>query len=325
MSEHKLINLLQNSARRIGIGKALLQISQLKSLPIQEALKVNFAKHHYLTRILKAKPIPSGTGVIEVHMLLHHKRIYEGLWALYSFAYFCDQPCRIIVHNDGSLSNLDICLLNQLFPHCQVIAREEADSIIIGHLHEKGLTHCLKLRQKCIFALKLFDPCFFSKNNCFISLDSDVLFFSHPRKLIDQIDTINETTNFTNLYSTDVTDAYSLKSADLANLLGKKTIKRLNAGLLRVCQSSIDFKRIEKYLHHPDFYNQDGTVHYYAEQTLWAMELTISNALALPNTYAICPNTEEPELVSGHFCGGGYWASLFYTRGLPRLAQTFSV
>ncbi|MBW4646746.1 MAG: hypothetical protein KME23_27795 [Goleter apudmare HA4340-LM2] len=314
---------IRDTTRQLGIGKALLRIHQLRYLTIEEALKVSLAKRRYLTNILNAKPIPSGLGAIEVHMLLHHKRIYEGLWALYSFAYFCAQPCRIVVHNDGSLSNFDVKLLNQLFPQCQVIDRKMADSVVENYLRSEGLFKCLRIRQKVVHVLKLFDPCFFSTNNFFISLDSDVLFFSRPQELINGIESVDDIFHFPNLYSQDVCDAYSLKELDLVNLLQKDPIKRLNAGVLRVNRGSIDFKKIEEYLKHPDFYHEDGRADYYTEQTLWAMEFTRLNALPLPNTYAICPSTDEPNLVSGHFCGGGYWASLLYTRGLPRLAETF--
>jgi hypothetical protein len=320
-----LVNFIRKKTRQLGIGKALLRIDQLRSLTIQEAIKVSLAKHRYLTSILKAKPIPAGEGTIEVHMLLHHKRIYEGLWSLYSFAYFCNQPCRIVVHNDGSLTETDISLLNQLFPQFQLIDRQKSDSVVLSYFHREGLKQCARLRQNLIFALKLFDPFFFLTNNYFILLDSDVLFFSPPQELIADIQNHEYTSDFTNLYSTDNGYRYCLDSTNLANLLGKNCIKKFNPGILGAHQSTLNFQRIEEYLQNPFFWNGDGTGNYYAELTLWAMELTKSNALPLPNTYAICPSTNEPDLVAGHYCGGGYWSSFFYTRGLPRLTSSFLV
>ncbi|BAZ47940.1 hypothetical protein NIES4103_05450 [Nostoc sp. NIES-4103] len=323
MSENQLIKLLRTSARRLKLGKAVLKLHHLRALTIPGAIKMQIAKRRYLTSILNAKPIPAGEGAIEVHMLLHHKRIYEGLWALYSFAYFCDQPCRIVVHNDGSLTNLDLEKLNKVFPQCQIIDRETADSVVVSYFNSKGLIKCAEFRQKLIFALKLFDPFFFTKNNSFILLDSDVLFFSYPKKLIEEITANTYPDELTNLYSTDNSYRYCLQSTDLANLLGKDCIEKFNPGVVRSRQDTLDFERIERYLQHPDFWNADGTGNYYAELTLWAMELTKSNTVPLPDTYAICPSTDEPDLVAGHYCGGGYWASLFYHRGLPRLAATF--
>ncbi|MDZ8188208.1 MAG: hypothetical protein RMX96_25560 [Nostoc sp. ChiSLP02] len=323
MSENQLIKLLQTNVRKLKLGKALLKIHQLRALTIPGAIKMNLAKRYYLTNILNAKPISAGEGAIEVHMLLHHKRIYEGLWSLYSFAYFCAQPCRIVVHNDGSLTNLDLEILNKVFPQCQIIDRETADSVVISYFTSRGLIKCAQFRQQLIFALKLFDPFFFSKNNFFILLDSDVLFFSHPKELIAGMKATAYPSEVTNLYSPDNGYRYCLQSTELANLLGKDCIEKFNPGVVRSRKDTLDFERIERYLQHPHFWNADGTGNYYAELTLWAMELSKSNTVALPDTYAICPSTDEPGLVAGHYCGGGYWASLFYSRGLPRLATTF--
>ncbi|MFN6460351.1 MAG: hypothetical protein RMZ41_000705 [Nostoc sp. DedVER02] len=323
IQENESIKSLRKIAQKLGLGKALLQIHQLRALTLKGAFKLNLAKSRYLKKILTAKPIPAGEGAIEVHMLLHHKRIYEGLWALYSFAYFCDKPCRIVVHNDGSLTNIDLGLLNQLLPQCQVIDRETANSVVLNYFHQAGLIKCAQFREKLIFALKLFDPFFFSKNRAFILLDSDVLFFSRPQELLDGIEANENPADLTNLYSVDNSYRYSLQSTELATLLGKDCIERFNPGVLRAYQGTLDFMRIEQYLQCKDFWNEDGTANYYAELTLWAMELTRSNALPLPNTYAICPDPKSPNVVSGHYCGGGYWASLFYTRGLPCLASSF--
>ncbi|MDZ8055071.1 MAG: hypothetical protein RMX68_005320 [Aulosira sp. ZfuVER01] len=152
-----------------------------------------------------------------------------------------------------------------------------------------------------------------------------MLFFAHPQELIDGMGTDENMPEFTNLYSVDVgtRSTYSLQEPELANLLGKNCIEKLNAGVLRVRRDNIDFQRIEQYLQHPHFWNPDGTPDYYTEQTLWAMEFSNSNSFSLPDTYAICPKTDEPKLVSGHYCGGGYWGSLFYARGLPVLAASF--
>jgi hypothetical protein len=328
ISENKVIKFLKKSARplwrKLGFAKAVNSVYRLRSQTVKGALKMYLAKRRYLTKILEAKPITAGEGAIEVHMLLHHKRIYEGLWGLYSFAYFCGQPCRIIVHNDGSLTDLDVGLLNRLFPQCKVIDRETADSVVLKYFHSEGLTQCAKLRQTLIFTLKLFDPFFFSDNRSFILLDSDVLFFSHPKELIDTIERSGNTFNVPNLYSTDLVYTYCIQSTELANLLGKNCIERFNPGVVRVRQGTLDFRRIEQYLQHPDFWNKDGDGHYFAELTLWAMELTNSNnTLPLPNTYALAPSGEEPDLVSGHFCGGGYSTTMFYRAGLPRLAASF--
>ncbi|MGI8502015.1 MAG: hypothetical protein ACR2LR_12885 [Hassallia sp.] len=323
-----MIDFLRKNARtlwrKLGFAKAVNSVYRIRTQTVKGALKMYLAKRRYLTKILEAKPISAGEGAIEVHMLLHHKRIYEGLWALYSFAYFCAQPCRIVVHSDGSLTDLDVGLLNRLFPNCKVIDRETADSVVLNYFRSEGLVQCAQFSQKLVFALKLFDPFFFSENRSFILIDSDVLFFSCPQELINGIEATKDTSNIPNLYLTDLCDAYTLQPSELTTLLGKNCIERVNVGVLRVHQDSVDFRRIEQDLQQIYSWNEEDRISYFIEQTLWAMELTrANNTQPLPNSYVLAPSGEEPDLVSGHFCRGGYSTTMFYRAGLPRLAASF--
>lgn len=327
-TENNFLKSLRKSARplwrKLGFAKAVNSVSRLRTQTVKGALKMYLAKRRYLTKILEAKPIPAGEGAIEVHMLLHHKRIYEGLWALYSFAYFCAQPCRIVVHSDGSLTDLDVGLLNRLFPQCKVIDRETADSVVMSYFRREGLVECAQLRTKFVHTLKLFDPFFFLENSSFILIDSDVLFFSCPQELINGIEATKDTSEIPNLYLTDLQDAYTLQPSDLTTLLGKDCIERVNVGVLRVHQDTLDFRRIEQDMQQIYSWYKEDKISYFIEQTLWAMELTrTNNTLPLPNTYVLAPSGEEPDLVSGHFCGGGYSTTMFYRAGLPRLAASF--
>lgn len=316
---------LVRSAHTLGIGRALTRIQQLRALTLTGAIAMNLNRWRYLKRILDAQPIPSINGALEVHMLLNHARIYEGLWSLYSFSYFYGQPCCIVVHDDGTLSGADTVALRTLFPGCQVISRRLADSIVMTSFEREGLARCARLRDTLIFALKLFDPFFFAQSHWLIMLDSDVLFFAQPVELFtDGCDAAQDVAQTSNLYSYDNGYRYCLAPKELAALAGRECIERFNPGVVRIRNGSLDFRRIERYLQHPGFWKESGQGNYYAELTLWALELTLAGANALPDTYAICPNASyHPNAVSGHYCGGGYWASLFYTRGLSKLARTF--
>ncbi len=316
---------LRTSARKLGIGRAWTRIHQLRALTLKGVIAKNLNRHRYLKRILEAQPIPSVGGAIEVHMLLNHPRIYEGLWSLYSFAYFHGQSCCIVVHDDGTLTESDTAALDALFPGCQIINRNLADSVVLAFFQKKGLDRCARLRDTLVFALKLFDPFFFLQSHDLIILDSDVLFFSQPVELLADGDGwAQDNARTPNLYSCDNGYRYCLTPNELATLLGKECIGRFNPGVIRVRNGILDLRRIEEYLQHPGFWKESGQGNYYAELTLWAMELTLAGAEPLPDTYAICPNpTYHPNAVSGHYCGGGYWASLFYSWGLPRLASIF--
>lgn len=310
---------LRNALRRLGVGKFWLKIQQLRALTLPGAVKLQFARRRYLHRIGHATPIPAGGGEVEIHMLLHHKRIYEGLWSLYSFASLAERPCRIVIHDDGSLTPADLELLDRVFPGLRVIKRAFADEALITFFRERKLERCERFRRNLIFALKLFDPIFFAENDWFVLMDSDVLFYRKPVELLQGLNNA-PAQPIECLYSCDNGYRYCIEERELMELLGKTCIERFNPGIVRVSRGIVDFEQFERWLSHPGFWTGTGAGNYYAELTLWAMALTLADAQPLPDSYGIC-SPEPDQFTYGHYCGGGFWASLFYTRGIPYLKR----
>src|SRR5882672_12559147 len=137
-----MIRSLRYALKRLGFGKLWLKIQQLRALTISGAIRLQFARRRYLPCITQAAPIPAGAGEIEVHMLLHHKRVYEGLWSLYSFASLTGRSCRIVIHDDGSLTPADLELLDRVFPGLRVIKRAFADEALITFFRQQKLEQC---------------------------------------------------------------------------------------------------------------------------------------------------------------------------------------
>ena len=129
---------VRRTARQMGVGRALLRIRALQAITLRGAIATARGKATHLPRILGASPIPAGDGHLEVHMLLHHQRILEGIWALYSFAHFSQSSCRMFVHSDGSLTRDDALRVQQVLPGAQVISRDEADHKVVAHLRNLG-------------------------------------------------------------------------------------------------------------------------------------------------------------------------------------------
>jgi len=308
----------------MGLGRALLSLHAARALTPRGAIDVLRGKAQYLGRILKARPIAAGHGPVEVHMLLHHRRILEGIWALYSFAYFTRVPCQIYVHSDGSLTTHDVTRLHGVLPGATVIPRHQADRRVITRLRHLGLTTSIVFRDRLVFALKLFDPFFFGEHKNLFLLDSDVLFFRRPDELLDEIIDA-ERREMVSLYSPDNGCRYCLSPETLYALLGQPCVADFNPGVLRTSRSALDLGRVETYLQRPEFWGSSSRPHYYGELTLWAMQLSRVGARKLPPSYAITPTLDRTLPVSGHFCGGGYPATWFYSRGLPLLAREFGV
>jgi hypothetical protein len=301
----------------MGVGRALLKVHALRAVTLRGALTIARARTQMLPRILAAPPIPAGDGLAEVHMLLHHQRILEGIWSLYSFAHFSHVACQMFVHSDGSLTDTDVTRLHQVLPGAQVISREESDRIVEPHMQELRLSRSIRFRRALVFALKLFDPFFFGEHASFFLLDSDVLFFRRPGELL-----VDEPIS---LYSPDNGIRYCLSAEAMQALLGRQCIASFNPGVVRTRRTVLDLPFVEDCLQRVEFWGSGSRPHYYAELTLWAMQLTTAGARQLPPSYAITPTLDGPIPVSGHYCGGGYPATWFYSRGLPRLAREFGI
>jgi len=302
--------------KRTSLYAIYIWFSPIKDLTLSYWLRLKFSQLFYLKRILSAAPIEVSSGSVEVHMLLNHKRIYEGLWALYSLLFFSNINMRITIHDDGTLKESDRVSLKRLFVGIRIIDRKESDERLGRYFEQNSLENCQKLRETLIFGLKLFDPCIFCTSKHMILMDSDVLFYKKPVFLKQNL----ENNTDVNLYSLDNQYVYSISEDDARTLIGKPIIQRFNPGLVKLSSGMVDFRHIEKYLEHPGFWTSGGTAGYFTELTIWALELSRYESQPLPSDYAICA-PDPKDFTFGHYCGGGYWSTFFYTKGVPYLSK----
>jgi|SRR6516164_3109117 hypothetical protein len=311
--------LLLQLARRARVGKALLRCRQIQATGMRAILTKAYTKRTLLPRILKACPIPSRHG-LEVHMLLNHPRVLEGAWCLYSFAYFLNEPCDFIVHDDGSLDDSDNACLQRLFPGILFIRRKEADAYVLGELARRNLRKCIQFRRNYVHSLKLIDSYFYSSDDYFVVLDSDVLTYRRPRRIAEH------SARRKCFFSEDNGYRACLSPVEFEQLAGTPPSLNCNAGLLGVSKALIAFDLIESWLESPSFWQVPyERASYYAEQTIWSLLMARGRAAGLGSGYDISSMDLEAEsTISGHYCGGGWWSALFYCRGLPYLARQLS-
>jgi hypothetical protein len=252
-------------------------------------------------------------------MLLQRKRILEGMWAFYSLVRYLPGQCQLVVHDDGSLQGDDVDALKGLFPACLVIRRPEADALANDYFAKNQLAKCRQFRDSFIFGLKLFDVALWAKSSAVLLLDSDVLFFQAPNELV--LRGGPQLNDRSPLYMQDAQDGYSIGREAILQRVGVNCVKAFNAGLALVSLGSGFFARMENWLKHDALWiSSNGSVHQFAEQTLWAIEMSRANALPLPTTYVIAPmQPGNTGMVCCHYCGGLKQVYLFYTDGIPSL------
>jgi hypothetical protein len=298
----------------------LLRADILRHTGVATTLKTRYYKQQLLPLIAEMPALEADRGTCELHMLLHKGKLLEGAWALYSFLFHSASGIRVVIHSDGSLDADCAAVLSRLFRGVRVISREESDRHVLSQLNRLGLPHCADLRRRFVLSLKLFDPHLYTESDSYIILDSDILTFSSPWELVE------ERGDTRHLYSPDNNECqYSRPVTELQESVGRVIARRLNSGLLRILRRGISFNRIDEAIAKAGILH-DQPISHYAEQTLYACELPVQGAVALdPARYTICGDPCSPETVTGHYCGGGYWATRFYREGLPRLASQFRV
>lgn len=319
--EMPLSKFMRTVVRKSGAGRFYTrEIRPLRQRGLWKTWVVHTRKKHYLQALLLADPIESRPDGLEAHMLLSHARLTAGLWAFYSLARQSQRALSIVVHDDGSLTAHDVKCFARVFPNFKLITRDESDRRLANVFATQGLPRCAQLRRSLVFGLKLFDPMIFAEQHRLIILDSDVLFFSCPSEIIDYLSFDDAV--LPPRYSPDVRDQYCLNDEEMREVLGQPCIARFNPGVMCASVDTLVLPRIESYLGHPKFWLPGGAANYYAELTIWAMELTHQKAIMLSDDYALVPTDfKQTGLVSGHYCGGVSSDNLYYFQALPHVAS----
>lgn len=148
---------------------------------------LEYSKNYSLkfSESLSPIPITIEDSTVEVHTLLCKRDIHMYLWAIRSLVYHADIKCPIVVHDDGSLDELDYQLLRAKVPNIKIIPRSVADQKISVLLQD--FPSCQVYRSRSILSLGLFDYNLLSNADFILSFDSDILFFRSPEKLISAI------------------------------------------------------------------------------------------------------------------------------------------
>lgn len=304
-------------ARQVGVGRALLWLRRWRDMTPAQWVDFYWKRAAYLKRIADAPPLNVHEGDVEIHMLLNHARAFEGMWAVYSLLFFSGQAATVFIHDDGTMDSGDIVVWQRLFPGVQFIPRRDSDLRVSSWLRAQGLTYCETMRAGWTPALKFFDTSLYGTEESFVLLDSDVLFYKPARELLEPAPGTNSTAQ--NWYSLDNGYRYALSPETMAKVLGGNCIERVNSGIMRVQRSVRSVEQAEQDLAEPGFWKNPTTPRVFSEQSLWAMALTRAGAHPLPAAYGICSYAGQPGVTAGHYCGGGYWASLYYVQGLPYL------
>lgn len=117
---------------------------------------------------------------LTVHMLLCHRDLTMALWSLASFYRVSSVVGRLMVHSDGTLTDLDKRLLRRLIPEVTIVERDEADEAVRSSQAIPEEVRRFRLETPYVYLKKLVDTFVVAPGGYHLLIDSDLAWFSAP-------------------------------------------------------------------------------------------------------------------------------------------------
>jgi hypothetical protein len=227
-----------------------------------------------------------------VHGLVCHGHVDMAYINFSSLLKYSVQPIKLVIHDDGSLTEQDkaklICLQG-----AEVLSRPEADELMNPLL--KKYPNCYKIRYEHPMFLKLLDIALLSSDD-FGYCDTDVLFFRPFQGLFQWPDAKTSA-----IFMQDYIEAYSVFPWHLIGTKKLSLPSKVNAGLMFVRKSAYDLDFVEWFLGQRTF--RSKPIHK-MEQTCWAaLGYRIGCRLWNPDQIVLMrtDTTLTEGMVAGHF------------------------
>ncbi|MEK7063177.1 MAG: hypothetical protein AAB955_00630 [Patescibacteria group bacterium] len=233
---------------------------------------------------------------LSVHMLFGSRDFMIALWSLASFYKVSTVRGQLFLHNDGSLTSAEISTLQRLFPHAQIIKKEDvvdrAATVFADYqrIHDFFATNMWQAR-------KLLDPYLASNANTLLLLDSDVLWFKEP-------------TFFNTANNIMMSNGESCPMPFLDGTALAPPLSELNSGIVYFRKNSFNLTKLEEYL-----VRTGSRRHHFLEQAGYAYSLEA--VTVLPQQDYSIKGRNEDAVVARHYTGPS--RVKFFTRGIPYL------
>lgn len=249
---------------------------------------------------------------VPIHLLTGANDWRLAAWMLASWFQATEHAWPIVIHDDGTLPEEGRATLERLFASARVIRRAEADAVMEKAL--RAFPFCADYRAAHPLALKLFDIPHFTAGERYMMFDSDLLFFRHPREILDWANAENDECWF----NEDVKEGALISAADARDDLGVRPWPRVNSGLGLIYKPAIDL----------DFLDRALAVTPILSGHIWRVEQTLYMLCAarhgkgglLPKTYEVSLGRHAAEdAIARHYVGAV--RDRFYSEGLKRLRR----
>lgn len=218
-------------ARKLGFERALLSNSLVRRLLLTKD------EPRYQS-IFDTAPEPTNPdGNFELHLLICERDLLRGMWALKSFYRFADLDPKLVIHDDGSLSDHSIQTLRSHFPGCDLVNGSNVDEA----MSEYPIIRYY--RKKHVLARKIIDVLLAARSDYVMVMDTDVLWFSESEQIKECVK------EFRPFYVPGIRDAYARNTPFLNKHCDLFPAPNVNSGMIgyRV-DDFLDFAFIESAL-----------------------------------------------------------------------------
>jgi hypothetical protein len=206
---------------------------------------------------------------MRVHTLACEAHLWFAIPCLRSLAECSAEPVRLVIHDDGSLTEESLARFVAAFPDAQLVSRRAADEQLAEALGR--FPHMAAARKHLPHVLKLFDATMINPERiahpepvvCYV--DTDVLFQKRFQGLFpDEAGAAGA-----GVFMMDRANSFGAHPGDFWPFGPLRVARQLNSGLFWVKRDRIDYERME-YL-----FKRWGPVrikkyHGWFEQTVWA-------------------------------------------------------
>ncbi len=235
---------------------------------------------------------------VSVHVVTGERDWPAAAWALASWCCFTEADWHIFIHDDGTLSDRAAAQLRASFPAARIIRRPEADAALQPLL--MAFPFCDSFRSEHEAALRVLDLPHFAPGERFIALAPDVLFFRHPREIVDWV----QSGELTAWLLTDPDATSGVSRSDASDELGIQLRARASDAIALLMRSSLDLDFIDTVLARTSLLRRDPHL---VSTTLNVLGASRGPGGLLPATYEVATQTKPGEdIVARHYQPAGW-------------------
>jgi hypothetical protein len=246
---------------------------------------------------------PNSEAPLALHVLTCSDHFLLCLWALASWYGIGKRQDRLCIHEDGTLLREQCEIFSRMFPGCTIVRKTDADEVAARNLHD--FPNTVLFRNTHGTAMKLLDFAFFSGDEDYLLMDSDVLTLGSMEGLDTHLSAPR------NLFMRDFQYAFKLDKARFEQFSRGSAYLPVNTGFGRVKRGTLDLERVEFILKTaPEIWGSPWT-----EQTLYALLSDTCGVSLLGPEFVVCRGFAVAGIKLKHYVG--ITRRLAYVEGMP--------